>query len=132
LDDLRNVLETLGDKDLAYVVARSNAFSVKAALDDAGLNKSYYYEKTQEQRDYVDDIATRLRRESSIRAMMILRDAAITAAEVKVSGLKDRDSRVKQAASTEILDRTVGKAADKLDVTSGGNVITVTLKDLND
>ncbi len=54
-------------------------------------------------------------------------DAAADAAYVKVSGLKDRDARVKQAAATEILDRTVGRPSDKLDITSGGDKIVVKL-----
>jgi hypothetical protein len=45
-----------------------------------------------------------------------------------VAGLKSRDERVKQGVATEILDRGIGKVSDKLDVTSGGEKITVTLK----
>ena len=57
---------------------------------------------------------------------MILQDAAALAAEVKVSGLKSRDERVKQAAATEIIDRTIGKTDQPV---SGEVNIVVTIKE---
>jgi hypothetical protein len=123
LDDLRTVLDGLQDKQLAYVISRSKSVSTAEALRNANLGKNVYYKWTEEEREYLEEVAYKLQRENAVRAMMILQDAAVKAAEVKVSGLNDRDSRIKQSVATEILDRTVGKSTDKLDVTSGGEPI---------
>jgi hypothetical protein len=123
LDDLRTVLDGLQDKQLAYVVSRSKSVSTAEALRNAGIGKNVYYKWTEEEREYLEEVAYKLQRENAVRAMMILQDNAIKAAEVKVAGLTDRDSRVKQSVATEILDRTIGKASDKLDITSGGEPI---------
>ena len=123
MDDLRTVLDGLQDKQLAYVISRSKSVSTAEALRNAGLGKNVYYKWTEEEREYLEEVAYKLQRENAVRAMMILQDNAVKAAEVKVEGLKDRDSRVKQSVATEILDRTIGKASDKLDITSGGDSI---------
>lgn len=132
MDDLRTVLDGLQDKQLAYVLSRAKSVSTAEALRNAGLGKNVYYKWTEEERDHLEEVAYRLQREQAVQAILVLQDATKQAAEVKVSGLKSRDERIKQNVATEILDRTVGKATDKLDVTTGGNTITVKLKDTDD
>ncbi len=132
MDDLRTVLNGLQDKQLAYVLSRAKSVSTAEALRNAGLGKNVYYKWTEEERAHLEEVAYRLQREQAVQAMLVLQDAVKQAAEVKVSGLKSRDERVKQNVATEILDRTVGKATDKLDVTTSGNTITVKIKDIDD
>ena len=50
-----------------------------------------------------------------IMADEILRDGLATAAHVKVAGLESEDERIQQQASTEILDRKLGKATQYID-----------------
>jgi hypothetical protein len=64
-----------------------------------------------------------LKRDTALKALNIIQKASEEAAKVKVEGLKDRDHRIRQAASTEILDRSIGKSMEKLDLTSGGEPI---------
>lgn len=120
MDDLLAVLETLGDKDLAYVDARSKVFSTAEALRNSKINKAWYYDKPQAERERLDEIALAFKREVILRANMVLDDAVVKAAEVKVKGLDSRDERVKQAASTEILDRRIGRPQNTVDVTTKG------------
>lgn len=123
MDDLRTVLDGLQDKQLAYVLSRAKSVSTAEALRNAGLGKNVYYKWPEEDRERLEEIAYRLQREQAVQALLTLQDAAKAAAEVKVAGLKERDARVRQSVATEILDRTIGKATDKLDVTSGGESI---------
>ncbi len=132
MDNLRAELEQLEDNRLAYVVARSKVNSDRQGYLDAGIAKASFYTWSTEERKKLNDIAQRLKRETATRALMILQDAAEQAAIVKTKGLENRDERIKQAAATEILDRTIGKTKDRIDVTSGGEKIIVTLKETDD
>ena len=57
-----------------------------------------------------------------IMADEILQDAVIEAAEVKVGGLRSRDERIRQGASSDILDRKVGKPLQKQESKHDGEV----------
>lgn len=123
MEDLRTVLDGLQDKQLAYVISRAKSVSTAEALRNAGLGKNVYYKWPEEEREQLEEISFRLQREQAVQALLILQDATKKAAEVKVEGLKSRDEKIKQNVATEILDRTVGKASDKIDITSGGEPI---------
>jgi hypothetical protein len=128
MTDLRTELNQLTDLRLDYVMARSRVNSDAQGIRESGVNKTTFYSWGEEERNKLNDIAQKLKRDTALKALTIIQNAAEEAAKVKVAGLKERDPRVRQAAATEILDRGVGKAADKLDVTSQGEKITVTLK----
>jgi hypothetical protein len=51
---------------------------------------------------------------------MILEDSVEEAAQIKIAGLKARDERIKQSASTEILDRMLGKPKQSIEHTGEG------------
>ena len=109
-EDLRAELDHLEDKRLAYVMARSRVNSDAQGYNEAGIHKNTFYSWPAEEREKLNDLAQRFKRETATRALMVLQDAAEEAAKVKVSGLKSRDERVKQSAATEIIDRTIGKS----------------------
>jgi len=73
----------------------------------------------------IDEAVSLLADDGIIMAEEILHDALIEAAEVKAAGLRSRDERVKQGASSEIIDRNMGKATQKqqVDITSKGEQI---------
>lgn len=110
MDSLRKELDSLEDNRLAYVMARAMSTSDRQGYLDAGIAKNTYYSWPSEEREKLNNLAQRFKRETVARALMVLQDAAAEAAEVKVSGLKSRDERVKQAAATEIIDRAIGKS----------------------
>ena len=126
MDNLRTELDQLEDARLSYVTARSRVNSDRQGFLEAGIAKATFYTWPAAEREKLNALAQRFKRETAERALMILQDAAALAAEVKVSGLKSRDERVKQAAATEIIDRTIGKTDQPI---SGEVNIVVTIKE---
>lgn len=118
-----NVFDGLDERETAYVLARSDAFSNNQALKACGFSIGWLRNKD------IDDLNSRaesLRKDKAIRASMILADAVEEAAKVKAAGLKSRDERVKQAVATEIIDRELGKVPQRQEVTGkDGGVIVV-------
>lgn len=118
-----NVFDGLDERETAYVLARSDAFSNNQALKVCGFSIGWLRNKD------IDDLNSRaesLRKDKAIRAAMILADAVEEAAKVKAAGLKSRDERVKQAVATEIIDRELGKVPQRQEVTGkDGGVIVV-------
>lgn len=117
MDDLRTLLDQLVDNRLDYVMARSKCNSVSEALRQSGISRAAYYSWSKDEQAYLEDVAQRVKRETATRALMVLQDAAEQAAKVKVAGLTNRDERIKQNVATEILDRTIGKAANPIELT---------------
>jgi N-methylhydantoinase B/oxoprolinase/acetone carboxylase alpha subunit len=126
LDNLRTKLDQLEDARLSYVMARSRVNSDRQGFIEAGIAKATFYTWPAEERERLNNLAQQFKRETATRALIVLQDAAEEAAKVKVSGLKSRDERVKQAAATEIIDRTIGKTEQPV---SGEVNIVVTLKE---
>ncbi len=118
-----NVFDGLDERETAYVLARSDAFSNNQALKACGFSIGWLRNKD------INDLNSRaesLRKDKAIRAAMILADAVEEAAKVKAAGLKSRDERVKQAVATEIIDRELGKVPQRQEVTGkDGGVIVV-------
>lgn len=131
MDDLKTDLELLEDAQLDYVVARSKVRTDAQGFRDAGIPKSTFYKWPEETRNYLNELAQRVKRESALRAIMILQDAAEDAANVKVQGLESRKEHIKQAAATEILDRNLGKPTQKQEITGkdGAPIISVNWDD---
>lgn len=127
MNNLRTELDKLKDKRLDYVMERAKSETDIAAYKKAGISKTTFFAWGKEEREHLNEVAQMIKRETATRAIMVLQDAAEEAARVKVAGLKDRDARVKQAAATEILDRTIGKSMEKVDLTSGGEKINIKL-----
>lgn len=117
---LQELLNTLDDVDLAYVTARSNSKSDGQAYEAAGISKSAWFRRPEEDRDRLNDIAAKIRRGRTVMAMRALDEAAEKAALVLVEQLDDRDGRIKQKAAIEVLDRTVGKPTQNVDMMTGG------------
>lgn len=118
---LQELLDSLDDVDLAYVTARSNSKSDGQAYEAAGVSKSAWFRKDEEDRDRLNDIAAKIRRQRTVMAMRKMDEAAEKAAEVIVAQLDSKDERVRQKAATEILDRTIGKPTQNVDLTTGGD-----------
>lgn len=110
MEDLSTLLEKLeNDKMRDYVFARSETTSDSDAYKRAHINKAIFYTWPKETRELMNKLAVKIRIDHSFRARSILSEHVAEAAEVKISGLKHRDERIKQSASTEILDRMLGK-----------------------
>ena len=110
MDELSTKLDKIEDsRKLSYVLERAETNSATDACKNAGISRPLYYKWGKEERDYLDGLALELKRETGLRAKLILSGATKEAAEVKVKGLTNRDERIKQSSATEILDRMLGK-----------------------
>ena len=119
------VFDGLDERETAYVLARSDAFSNNEALRVCGFSKGWLNNRDAEK---LNARAESLRKDKAIRASMILADAVEEAARVKAAGLKSRDERVKQAVATEIIERELGKVPQKAELTGkDGEAIEVRL-----
>lgn len=116
MDNIQAELDKLEDNRLDYVMARAVVNSDADGYKTAGIPKATFYTWPAEERARLNNLAQRFKRETASRALKVLRDATVEAAEVKVAGLKSRDERVKQSTATEILDRTVGRVPAEVDL----------------
>jgi len=68
----------------------------------------------------VDVVIERLMNSAASSAYEILKGSVVKAANIKREGLESQDEKLRQDVSTEVLDRILGRATQKHDVTSGG------------
>jgi hypothetical protein len=113
MDDLIKKLQELKPEELDYVMARSSTNSIASACKEANLSQSTVYRW--DNRDQLDELATALRLDRHIEVELKLRDALPDAVQVVIEGLKERRYDTKFKAAVEILDRTMGKATQKID-----------------
>jgi hypothetical protein len=113
---LEERLETLKDLNrnrFDFVLAYSNHGDVRNALKEIGMSSSWYYKFTTEERAELEALGNELHRETTLRAWYILASAAPEAARVKLDGLKDKNGWIRQAAASDILERTTKKLPAK-------------------
>ena len=105
------------------VYALSEGYSVEESLKKAGRSKGWFYDGlSKDEQARLKAIACELNANTTAKAKLILDNAKIKAAEIKVAGLNSRDERLKQSVATEIIERTIGKVPDIMDVKNSGDV----------
>lgn len=112
--DLRQQLEQLEDSKLAYVLARSKTTSNKKACKEADISTGTFY--AWDDREELNDLANRMKVDRAVEVEMRLRDSLPDAVQVVIDGLQERKYDTKFKAAVEILDRTLGKATQKQEV----------------
>jgi len=120
MDSIKAVLAKLSAKEVEYVMERSRTRSDRAAYLAVGLPKGTFFKWSQERRDYLNDVAARIRSEVAVRAILVLQDSAEEAARIKADGLKSRNEHIRQTAASDILDRTIGKATQRIETEVSG------------
>ena len=125
LDSLRNELDKLQERELAFVMARSKSLTDKSAYTECGISRSSFYDWAEDRRQYLNKLAQRIKREASFRALMVLQDNAEKAADTIGKLMDSRNENIKLRASQDTLDRTVGKAPQPVEVSGkdGGKII---------
>jgi len=114
--DLRAEIESLdSDLKIQYVFARSKTASNNKAVEDAGFSGSTFYGWEQEERDYLNSLAMRLKTEVGLRVALVLQDFAEDAARDLGKLMKSRNENIRLKSDIEILDRTSGKPTQKID-----------------
>lgn len=122
------IFDGLDAREIDYVKARANAKSNRQALKDAKLSQGWLSNRD------ADDLFKRamaFKTNVAFRAQLILEEAVEEAARIKASGLRSRDERIKQSASTEILDRHFGKPPQKQEIIGkdGGKIVVKLVSD---
>jgi hypothetical protein len=122
------VFDGLDAREIDYVKARANAKSNRQALKDARLSQGWLSNRDSED---LFNRAMAFKTNVAFRAQLILEEAVEEAARIKASGLHSRDERIKQSASTEILDRHFGKPPQKQEISGldGGKIIVKLVND---
>lgn len=85
-------------------MAKSN----KEAAEKVGINPNTVSNWSRPVRDAIETVGLRYRLDAATAARLVLEGAALQAALIKIQALDDIEER--QKASTEILDRVLGKA----------------------
>jgi fructose-1-phosphate kinase PfkB-like protein len=108
--EIREILEQLEGKELAYVMARRQLFSNLKAAEKAGLTNNWWYSLTAERQAELNIFADRLRRADAkaVIASKVLNDAIENAVRVLTDSLDNRDARVRLDASKEVIKRVLG------------------------
>jgi outer membrane protein TolC len=126
MDDLQGLLAKLDTDEADFVLARSKADSIKAALDAVGVSSSAFYKRYgKERRAELEALAERVRLDRAVAAEMQLRAAAVQAVSKLVNLLNAGDERVQFQAAKLIVERVMGKTPQSVDVTSDGMPVKV-------
>lgn len=125
MNDLQTELNNLEEREFTYVIARSKFNSDNKAIKDCGISSSTFYSWEENKREKLNELAQRFKRETGIRVLMIMQDNAERAAKTVTNLMDSRNENIKLKASQEVLDRSVGKAAQPVEVSGkdGENLV---------
>jgi hypothetical protein len=108
-----------------FVVAMTEHPTKKEASNAIGISPNTAYNWP----PVVDEAVSYAVNNVALATLGILQANAIKAAMVKTKGLDSDDEKISQAVATEIIDRNLGKAIQRNELTGkDGDVIRVTLK----
>ena len=96
-----------------YVIAMLDSPTKKEAAEMIGVQPDTVYHWNSD----VDDLIAIIEADRQAAALVILSNQAPMAAMVKVAGLESGNESVRQGASTEILDRVLGKPTQRTELT---------------
>ena len=124
---LQTILTQLTKDQLRFVVALQEHKSKDAAARALKLKPDTVYHWNAE---LLDEASRLMAIETVGYALEIRRQALAKAMMVKAAGLDSRNEGVRQKTATEIIEWGLGKAAQSLDVTSGGKTWADIVKEL--
>lgn len=123
-------LQELNRQRFDYVLARATGVTIEKAAIKANRTRKWYYSFPKKERDELEMMANELHYDRITQAILILEDHAAIAAGVKVDGMDSEDERIRQGASSDILDRLGVKSVEKSQVEH--SVREETLRSLDD
>ena len=128
------LLEGLEERQLDYVIERSKVHTDKEGFENAEIGKSTFYKWTQEERDELNALALRLKRENAVLAELVFQGYLEQAAKnvVKIAD-KGRSESVKLKANEVVLERGMGKVSQKVEQEvsgkNGGKIVVRLVSD---
>ena len=111
-----------------FVVARAEHNTDNQAL--AVIDRSTAWLHLLPEKQYLSDLADRLRNDRVQQAAMLLEQAATAAARVMLDDLQCEDRKLRQSAAKDILDRLGVRAPDKTQIDVVASVNSRTLEDV--
>ena len=105
-------LAALSPDQMRFAIARLRCSSKKEAAEEIGVS----YSTVRHWPDEVDEVVDLLLLDTVAAARALMVCTLAQAMAVKVRGLESKDEKVKQAAASELLDRTLGRASQSLDL----------------
>jgi len=125
VNDLELLLKTLTTEQLRFVVARQQYSSDAETARQIKVAK----QTVSAWGEPVQRAVKLMAMDGVIVARERMRRALAEAISVKVEGLRSRNENVKQNAATEIIDRAIGKATQKNEITgANGAAMNVVLQ----
>ena len=109
---LDELISELDINERRYVFARAMSSSDKEAYDEIGV--SYNWLKAHGT-DKLNAIAAELVKDVGFQMMQLIKQNGVKATKQKISELDDRDVKVRSQASTELIDRIIGKPTQRVD-----------------
>lgn len=123
ISQFEEVVKQLSIDQLRFVTARINCSTDKEAAETIGVSSdtvTYWKRKGAP----IDDAVKLLAFDGAVLASEILRKSVAEAAAIKRRGLESPDEKIQQAASSDIMDRVMGRAAQPLTGAGGGPIET--------
>ena len=118
MTEINTIFDGLDAREIDYVQARANSVSDSEALRICGFSRGWL---NSHDKDSLNDRAMAFKTDNVLKAQIVLDQAVELAAKIKVEGLESRNEHIKQNASSEIMDRRMGKATQKIDQTTTGD-----------
>jgi hypothetical protein len=117
---LAEILDELSPEQLRWLIARMDCNDAKSACARADVA---YRTWSRWPRELLDEAVALMAQDGLVTALHLRRRALAKAMQIKVAGLDSRDRRMQQQVATEIIEWELGRAAQAVDVTSGGQAL---------
>jgi hypothetical protein len=111
-EELTGKLSQLSPEQKRYVIARLRTKTRADAAEQAGVKADTVYHWP----PLVDECVNLLLLDTVAAAHTLLAQSLAHAASVKLQGLESQNEKVRQGASTEIMDRNLGRAVQAMDL----------------
>ena len=109
---LDELISELDINERRYVFARALVSTDKEAYEEIGVSYNWLNSHGKE---HLNDIASELVKDVGFQMMQLIKQNGVAAVKEKIKQLKSRDERIRAQASTELIDRNLGKPTQKVD-----------------
>ncbi len=124
VNDFAELWSKLTPLQRRFAVSMQEHSTKKDAAQAIGISPNTAYNWNSE----VDQAIAYMTNNIALATLGIIQASATKAAMVKASGLDDDDSKIAQSAATEILDRNLGKATQRMEHAGGeGEPISIAI-----
>jgi uncharacterized Zn finger protein len=124
---LDELISELDINERRYVFARAMVSTDKEAYEEIGVSYNWL---NSHGKDHLNTIASELVKDVGFQMMQLIKQNGVNAVQEKIKQLKSRDERIRSQASTELIDRIIGKPTQRVDQKTDGKMeIVVTYED---